>query len=363
MKFLFLSTLLLTFVFFSWSYVLDPFTTLHFSADNQLDAGEFYQAKIDCESILNLQPCLFRQSANSKIGETHIRAAQDALRKPHPDFKEALAWLSGLTNRDQTSLTGSEDLAGQMIQQLPKAHLAFARDVLFYEQKDYLEAAQEFAQITKLYNGWPEILSEARFLRSVSLVELAKAKLLAGHLEESIIHFTDLLKSPDVPPLVIEQQILKIPNVVEEAVRARMTEGRYVSAFHILAYVRDNLPHPVVVEKLTRMREKLEREVFAAQTLGEAPGSVPVPVMTGNAAPRAQKVVVALKNEHAFPVTVFYRGLSRREASLKAGEEKMLELLPGEYLVGAFFPQKATSEPLRGEFILEAGEYRQVFGL
>ena len=77
MKFLFLSTLLLTFVFCSWSYVLDPFTTLHFSADNQLDAGEFYQAKIDCESILKLQPCLFRQSANSKIGETHIRAAQD----------------------------------------------------------------------------------------------------------------------------------------------------------------------------------------------------------------------------------------------------------------------------------------------
>ncbi|MCB0298345.1 MAG: hypothetical protein KDG51_24520, partial [Calditrichaeota bacterium] len=185
MKFLFLGTLLLTFVYFSWSYVLDPFTTLHFSANTQLDAGEFYQAKIDCESILNLQPCLFRQSANSKIGETHIRAAQDALRKPHPDFKEALAWLSGLTNRDQISLTGSEDLAGQMIQQLPKAHLAFARDVLFYEQKDYLKAAQEFAQITKLYNGWPEILSEARFLRSVSLVELAKAKLLAGHLEES----------------------------------------------------------------------------------------------------------------------------------------------------------------------------------
>ncbi len=363
MKTIFLSTLIILSVYFAWAYVLEPFKILYLDVDNAFDRGDFQEAKMDCEGILHLHPSLFRQSANQQIGKTHVLAAQAALGNPNPDFEMALAWLRGLINRTGEEPTGSEDLANQMIQALPKEHLHYARDILFYEKEDYQKALLEFSRIGIMYQGWPEIQKEALFFKGICHVKLAQSKLLHGYLEESLYHFTSLLKSPDVPPLLIEREIAKVPNVTEETMRANINSGRYVNAFRVLDFVRENLPHPMVVEKLARMKEKFEKEIFEGSPIGDEYINAAIPVKIADIESGASIARLLVRNEFDFPVKILYRGLISLTVELKPGTEQEIELLPGEYLMAIFPQNEFKSKTYRGELLFQPGKYRQVAGL
>lgn len=365
MKFLYTSTALILFSYFSAVYIISPYLTIYHTADRQIEAGEFEQAKLDCEGILQLSPGFFEKSATQKIGKIYIMAAQNALSAKEPDFQRALGWLQGLVRSGQTRPTGSEDLAKQLIQDLPKQHLNFTRDHLFFAQKDYQKSLREFAAISKMYEGWPEIQAEAKYFRGISQVELAGKMMREGHLEQSIKHFTDLLKSPDIPPLVIENHLYQIPGITEEACRSRMNHGEFASAFQLLDYVTNNLPHPVIREKLNNMRSKFEKEIFDNREIGYEYrlASVPVRVSTGQPT-NFSTVNILIRNELPYAVSIYYRGLTMKEIVLAPGDEEEISMLPGEYLLANFADGKQHQVlPARNECRLEQGNYRQVLGL